>query len=103
MRFRLVPTDDKFFELFCESASNAATCARVLQELLGHVDDLPDQLEAVRALERQGDEVTRSIMRRLNTTSSPRSTGRTSTPSPRSWTTSLTTCWPSPPFSTCSG
>ncbi len=68
MRFRLVPADDRFVELFRESAVNAAGCARVLQGLLGNVDDLPQQLMAVRALERQGDEVTRSIMQRLNTT-----------------------------------
>ena len=68
MRFRLVPGDDRFIELFCESAGNAAACARVLQDLLGHLDDLPRQLTTVRNLERQGDEVTRSIMRRLNTT-----------------------------------
>jgi uncharacterized protein len=68
LRFRLVPADDRFLELFCESAGNAAACARVLQELLNNLDDLPHQLEAVKALERQGDEVTRSIMRLLNTT-----------------------------------
>jgi predicted phosphate transport protein (TIGR00153 family) len=68
LRFRLVPADDRFIELFCESAANAAACARVLQGLLAHLDDLPDQLQMVRALERQGDEVTRSIMQRLNTT-----------------------------------
>ncbi len=68
MRFRLVPSDDRFFDLFCESAANAAACARALQGLLSRPDDLPRQLEAVRSLERQGDQVTRSIMRRLNTT-----------------------------------
>jgi uncharacterized protein len=68
VRFRLVPADDRFFELFCESAANASACARVLQGLLGDLDDLPRQLMAVRALERQGDEVTRSVMNRLNTT-----------------------------------
>ena len=68
MRFRLVPADDRFIDLFCESAGNAAACARLLQDLLGHLDDLPSRLAGVRDLERQGDEVTRSIMRRLNST-----------------------------------
>ena len=68
MRFRLVPADDRFIELFCESVGNAAACARVLQELLSNLDELPHQLEVVRALERQGDEATRTIMRLLNTT-----------------------------------
>ncbi len=68
MRIRLVPTDDRFFGLFCDSAENAARCARVLQELLGNPSQLPSHLETVMALERQGDEVTRAIMKRLNTT-----------------------------------
>ncbi len=68
MRFRLIPGDDRFVELFCDSADNAADCARVLRDLLGNLGDLPQQLEAVKRLERQGDEVTRAIMRRLNTT-----------------------------------
>jgi predicted phosphate transport protein (TIGR00153 family) len=68
VRFRLVPTDERFFGLFNQSAQNAARCARSLQELLADTADIPRHLEAVMALERQGDEVTRSIMNRLNTT-----------------------------------
>lgn len=68
MRFRLVPTDDRFFELFSDSAANAAKCARALQELVADVEGLPTHLEEVMALERHGDDVTRSILVRLNTT-----------------------------------
>ena len=68
MRFRLVPTDDRFFVLFRDSAKNAARCARTLQELLADPSALSEHLQAVMALERQGDEMTRSIMQRLNTT-----------------------------------
>ncbi|MFN2504130.1 MAG: DUF47 domain-containing protein [Acidimicrobiales bacterium] len=68
MRFRLVPTDDRFFELFSDSATNAAKCARALQELVADVEGVPAHLEEVMALERHGDEVTRSILRRLNST-----------------------------------
>ncbi|MCA1692338.1 MAG: DUF47 family protein [Actinobacteria bacterium] len=68
MRFRLVPTDDRFFELFSDSATNAAKCARALQSLVADVEDVPAHLEEVMALERHGDEVTRSILRRLNST-----------------------------------
>ena len=32
MKFKLVPTDDKFFDLFCEVAENAAQATRVAQE-----------------------------------------------------------------------
>jgi hypothetical protein len=31
MRFRLVPTDDRFFDMFDDAAANAAECARRLR------------------------------------------------------------------------
>jgi len=66
VRFRLVPTDRKFFELFCNSAANAAQCARALQSLVSDLDGLADHLEVIMAYERKGDEVTRAILQRLN-------------------------------------
>jgi len=68
MRFRLVPTDDKFFDLFSQSATNVARCARALQALLADMDDLPAKIAVVMASEREGDELTRTILRRLNST-----------------------------------
>lgn len=68
MRFRLVPTDDKFFELFNDSAENVARCARVLQKLLADFDGLPTYLEEIKGYERDGDVLTRTIFRRLNET-----------------------------------
>jgi uncharacterized protein len=68
MRFRLVPTDDKFFELFSQSAANVARCARALQALLADIADLPAKIDVVMASEREGDELTRTILRRLNST-----------------------------------
>ncbi|HEX6596543.1 MAG TPA: DUF47 family protein [Acidimicrobiales bacterium] len=68
MRFRLVPTDDKFFELFDQSADNVARCARVLQKLLSDFGGLPNYLEEIRSYERDGDELTRTIFHRLNST-----------------------------------
>ena len=64
VRFRLLPTDDRFFELFNEAAANVADCARRLRELL---DGAEGGLEAVVACERRGDELIREILRRLNT------------------------------------
>jgi predicted phosphate transport protein (TIGR00153 family) len=68
VRFRLVPTDETFFGLFCDSAANAARCARALQSLVGDLERMSDHLEVVRGYERQGDEITRDILRRLNST-----------------------------------
>ncbi len=68
MRFRLVPTDDKFFALFSASAANVARCARALQVLLADLGRLPDNIGVVKAAEQEGDELTRTILHRLNST-----------------------------------
>jgi predicted phosphate transport protein (TIGR00153 family) len=64
VRFRLLPTDDRFFELFSNAAENVAACARHFRTVL---DGEPDGLDAVIACERRGDEITRDILHRLNT------------------------------------
>ena len=64
VRFRLLPTDDRFFDLFNDAAVNVADCARRLKELL---DGAEDGLAAVVACEQRGDELIREIVRRLNT------------------------------------
>jgi predicted phosphate transport protein (TIGR00153 family) len=66
MRFRLVPTDDRFFGLFSDAARNAEECARRLRELL--VDPGVDgALSRVIECERRGDDITSSILHRLDT------------------------------------
>ena len=66
MRFRLLPTDDRFFELFNDAAANTAECARQLRDLIA--DDSGSTLnDGVRACERRGDELTQAILQRLNT------------------------------------
>jgi predicted phosphate transport protein (TIGR00153 family) len=64
VRFRLLPTDDRFFELFSDAADNVAECARHFRAV---VAGEPGGLDAVIASERRGDEITREILRRLNT------------------------------------
>jgi predicted phosphate transport protein (TIGR00153 family) len=68
VRFRLLPSDDRFFELFNDAATNVAACARRLRELVtaGGPEDA-EVLTAVVECEQRGDELTREIMRRLNT------------------------------------
>jgi predicted phosphate transport protein (TIGR00153 family) len=66
MRFRLVPTDDRFFDLFSDAAANAAEAARRLRKILS---DGPDRdYGVIIECERLGDELTRSIVQRLNST-----------------------------------
>ena len=64
MRFRLLPSDDTFFELFAEAAANVADCARRLRDVLNGDEE---GIDAVRACERRGDELTRDLLHRLNT------------------------------------
>jgi uncharacterized protein len=67
MRFRLLPTDDKFFALFNQAAVNAAACARSLRDL---IDDDSRSLshEQVVDYEHRGDELTKEILQRLDST-----------------------------------
>lgn len=76
MRFRLVPRDDGFFPLFNEAAENIADCARRLREMLDHFaaddpiasggHDLERLANLVSDCEQRGDDLTRTILRRLN-------------------------------------
>lgn len=66
MRFRLLPTDDRFFVLFNEAATNAAECAVHLRDLIGD-DTGTTSNSGVVACERRGDELTQDILNRLNT------------------------------------
>ncbi len=76
VRFRLVPRDEGFFPLFNEAAENVAECARRLRDLLDHfaVDapleadgrDLEKLVTLIGDCERRGDELTRTILSRLN-------------------------------------
>ena len=63
MRFRLLPTDDRFFELFSDAAENVAECSGLLREVVSGVD----KLDAIIACEQRGDDITRSILERLTT------------------------------------
>ena len=68
VRFRLLPSDDKFFDLFNAAATNVADCSRRLRELLEQPGPGGSAtIDAVIACEKRGDELTRDVLRRLNT------------------------------------
>jgi predicted phosphate transport protein (TIGR00153 family) len=67
MRFRLVPVDDVFFQLFSDSAATAADAARRLRDLLNDLEGIDQRFSEVVACERKGDELARTILRRLDT------------------------------------
>jgi predicted phosphate transport protein (TIGR00153 family) len=66
MRFRLVPTDDRFYALFSDSARNAEECARRLRNVLADPAST-DGFRLVVESERRGDELTAQILHRLDT------------------------------------
>ncbi|WP_116996971.1 DUF47 domain-containing protein [Desertimonas flava] len=68
MRFRLLPTDDRFFELFNSAAANVADCGRQLRDVIGRTGPAgTGSIDEIVVCERRGDELTRDLMRRLNT------------------------------------
>ena len=67
-RFRLVPTDDRFFALFNQSAMNAAECARLLRDLVNEFKDIEAKHSLVVDCERRGDQLTHQILQRLDGT-----------------------------------
>jgi predicted phosphate transport protein (TIGR00153 family) len=68
VRFKLVPTDDTFFDLFNAAAENVADSARRLSELLDNFDDIAGGHQRIIECEQRGDELTAQILNRLNTT-----------------------------------
>ncbi len=76
MRFRLFPRDDSFYPLFDDAAENVAECARRFRDLLDHYSDdsstdtgtrdVEKLVNLINDCESRGDELTRTILRRLN-------------------------------------
>jgi hypothetical protein len=66
-RFRFVPRDESFFELFVRQARTIESATQVLRSLIADVAQAPARAAELRDLEHAGDELTHDIMRRLNT------------------------------------
>jgi uncharacterized protein len=67
-RFRLLPSDDRFFALFNQAAMNTAECARRLSDMVNDFQDLEVKYNLVVDCERRGDQLTTEILQRLDTT-----------------------------------
>jgi uncharacterized protein len=68
LRFRLIPREEAFFDLFEDLASKVSQGSHELLELLRNYDDVDRKAGRVVDIEHEGDEITHEIMRRLNTT-----------------------------------
>ena len=62
---RLMPRDEKFFDLFVSDAENLAAGARALDEIMRDYDRLDERVAAIQAIEHAGDELGDEVMERL--------------------------------------
>src|ERR671937_2361892 len=65
-RLRLIPQDERFFDLFNRSASNTLEGARLLHDLLNNFVDVQRKARHLKDVEHTGDEITHEVFRALN-------------------------------------
>ena len=65
---RLLPHEEDFYVLFQRQAENIVAGAAAFTRMLEHYDDIPAQVQKIKALEHSGDELTHQIFRKLNQT-----------------------------------
>lgn len=65
---RFLPREEGFFDLFAKQADNIHTGAKTLQQMLSHYTGVPEQVQTVKAIEHEGDEITHSVFTKLNQT-----------------------------------
>src|ERR1700738_4194156 len=67
-RLRLIPQDDRFFDLFNRSAENTLEGARILHDLLTNYVDVERKARHLKDIEHTGDEITHEVFGALNRT-----------------------------------
>ena len=65
---RFMPRDGDFFALFQKQAENIVSGAQAFTKMLEHYTGVPEQVQTIKAIEHQGDEITHLIFRKLNQT-----------------------------------
>lgn len=65
-RFRFMPTEEKFFDLFDSIAEVLVDAAVCLQALVTDYQDVPEKVRALRDMEKRVDRATDGICERLN-------------------------------------
>ena len=64
-QFRLIPREERFFDLFVEDAANVLDGARQLETMLRTFDNPDKAAKKIRETEHKGDEISHDIGRRL--------------------------------------
>ena len=68
MRLRLIPREERFFDLFVDDAANVLGGARLLEAMLRSYDVLERRAGEIRDAEHRGDEISHDIGHRLEAT-----------------------------------
>jgi len=63
-----MPHDGDFFALFQKQAENIVAGAHAFVSMLEHYTGVPEQVQIIKAIEHNGDEITHQIFRKLNQT-----------------------------------
>lgn len=66
--FRLLPKEDKYFDLFSTLAGHISECARLLQRLFADFDNRAMYADKIKEIEHSADIVTHDIIKKLNQT-----------------------------------
>jgi predicted phosphate transport protein (TIGR00153 family) len=65
---RILPREEGFFDLFAKQAQNIHAGAKALLQMLSHYTGVPEQVQSIKAIEHEGDEITHGILTKLNQT-----------------------------------
>ena len=66
--FKLIPKEEKFFDMFISMAQNAHESSKLLTLMMEHPDKIRDTAESIKALEHKGDRMTHDLIVKLNKT-----------------------------------
>jgi len=65
---RLIPRDEKFFDLFNEQAANIHEAAKILVHLFEDFTQVELKVNEIKSIEHRGDQITHDLMMKLNKT-----------------------------------
>src|SRR5271169_957856 len=65
---RLMPREEGFFDLFAQQAENIHVGAEALLKMLSHYTGVPEQVQIIKAIEHEGDEIAHHLLIKLNQT-----------------------------------
>ena len=66
--FKLIPKEEKFFDMFISMAQNAHESSKLLTLMMEQPDKIRDTAETIKALEHKGDRMTHDLIVKLNKT-----------------------------------